>query len=497
MSAYTRRNLLVAGMALPVSSLLARSAWARVAAVGNRSATSGPADSSAAVSTREHLLFDFDWKFQFGHAGDPARDLGFGNKQDEFAKTGDFAFSKSGYDDSKWRKLQLPHDWAVELPFVWDESLESHGFKPLGRRYPETSVGWYRREFDIPAADAGKRIVLEFDGAFRDVLVFVNGCFVGRNDNGYAPFGFDIAEFVHLGAKNCVVLRVDASYGDGWFYEGAGIYRHAWLSKSDPVHLGSLESWVRTPKIAESVAHLELGTVVANDGGLAQAVSVRWEIHDAAGRTVASARSDAKTIPADGRASFDAAATIDRPALWSLEDPQLYSTVVTVEVDGKARDAERVTFGVRTVRFDADRGFFLNGKQVKIQGTCNHQDHAGVGAAVPDRLQWFRLAVLKEMGSNAVRTSHNMPTPELVDACDDDDVRDAPDEFQSRRPGTIGGHGQTLSQLTRHHSLVHRQRGMATAKRTGGFGSEDRGQDGGAVSRTGSHASGFRGCQRR
>jgi beta-galactosidase len=135
------------------------------------------AEALAAVAPREQLLFDFGWKFQFGHGTDPARDLGFGNGQGDFAKTGDFDFAKAKFDDSKWRALNLPHDWAVELPFVHDEVQQSHGYKPLGRRYPETSVGWYRREFEIPASDLGRRITVEFDGAFRDVLVFVNGCF--------------------------------------------------------------------------------------------------------------------------------------------------------------------------------------------------------------------------------------------------------------------------------------------------------------------------------
>ena len=180
-----------------------------------------------------------------GHGTDPARDLGFGNGQGDFAKTGDFAFSKSGFDDSKWRTLNLPHDWAVELPFVHDDVQMSHGYKPLGRRYPETSVGWYRREFEIPASDLGRRIKVEFDGAFRSVLIFVNGCFIGRNDNGYAPFPFDLTDFLSYGAKNYIVARVDASFGDGWFYEGAGIYRHVWLTKSDALHLGKWESTVR------------------------------------------------------------------------------------------------------------------------------------------------------------------------------------------------------------------------------------------------------------
>ena len=174
-----------------------------------------------------------------------------------------------------------------------DKEQESHGFKPLGRRYPLTSVGWYRREFEIPAGDQGRRIWVEFDGAFRDVLIFVNGCFVGRNDNGYAPFRFDLTDFIALGAKNYIVARVDASFGDGWFYEGAGIYRHVWLTKTDPLHLGKWESTVRTT-VSGGSASLALATVVKNDGKQEENAKVTWQILDAAGKTVATAETPAQ-----------------------------------------------------------------------------------------------------------------------------------------------------------------------------------------------------------
>jgi beta-galactosidase len=369
------------------------------------------------IAPREQLLFDFGWKFQFGHGSDSRRDLGFGAGQGDFAKTGEFDFAKGKFDDSKWRTLNLPHDWAVELPFVRDDELMSHGFKPLGRRYPETSVGWYRRAFQIPQSDLGKRISIEFDGVFRSVLVFVNGCFVGRNDNGYAPFRFDLTDFLSYGVKNYIVVRVDASFGDGWFYEGAGIYRHVWLTKTDTLHLGKWESSVRTA-VSGNAATLRLGTVVQNEGRQAESAKVSWRILDAAGMPVATAEAAAQSIAVDGCASFTATAKLAKPALWSVDEPNLYTAIAAVESGGKPRDAEQVNFGVRTVLFDADKGFFLNGKPLKIQGTCNHQDHAGVGSALPDRLQYFRLGVLKEMGCNAVRTSHNMPTLEWVEGCD-------------------------------------------------------------------------------
>jgi beta-galactosidase len=416
MPLISRRDLLGSGLALSASSMLACSAWARTAALLGDSFPTSSAEALA-VAPREQLLFDFGWKFVFGHGNDPARDLNFGYGQGDFAKTGDFEFAKAKFDDSKWRTLNLPHDWAVELPFVHDEEQNSHGFKPIGRRYPETSVGWYRREFEIPASDLGRRVTVEFDGAFRSVLVFVNGCFIGRNDNGYAPFRFDLTDFITYGAKNYIVLRVDASFGDGWFYEGAGIYRHVWLTKTDALHLGKWDSIVRAAVNGDSAA-LSLETVVKNEGKQTENAKISWKIIDASGKTVATAEAPVQPIAVDGSASYAATAQLANPVLWAVETPNLYSAVVTLEADGKVRDAERISFGVRSAVFDADKGFFLNGKSIKIQGTCNHQDHAGVGAALPDRLQWFRLAVLREMGGNAVRTSHNMPTPEWVDACD-------------------------------------------------------------------------------
>jgi beta-galactosidase len=417
MSRISRRDLLASGLAFSASSLVARSAWARANTLLSGYPGAASAEALAAVAPREHLLFDFGWKFTFGNGSDASKDLKFGYGQGDFAKTGDFAFAKAKFDDSKWRTLNLPHDWAVELPFVNDKELESHGFKPLGRRYPETSVGWYRREFDIPESDKGRRIWVEFDGAFRDVLVFVNGCFIGRNDNGYAPFRFDLTDFLAYGKKNYIVARVDASFGDGWFYEGAGIYRHVWLTKTDALYLGKWESYVRSEATGSS-ATLTLSTVVQNAGDKAEQAKVKWQIIDSAGKTVATAEAPAQSVAGEGATTFNATAKLPNAELWSVETPNLYQAIVTVEAGGKARDAERVSFGVRTAKFTADKGFFLNGKPVKIMGTCNHQDHAGIGAALPDAMQWYRLAVLREMGGNAVRTSHNMPTPEWVEACD-------------------------------------------------------------------------------
>ncbi len=410
-----RRNLLRGATAITVHSLFPRSA----SALGLPAATPKESEVPAltAAAPRERLLLDFGWKFFQGHAGDPLRDLGFGSGQGDFAKTGAFEFATGKFDDSRWRSINLPHDWAVELPFVRDETLQSHGYKPLGRKYPETSVGWYRRGFDIPTGDFGRRIILEFDGAFRDTLVFVNGSLVGQHDDGYTPFRFDITDFVQYGARNVLTVRVDATFGDGWFYEGAGIYRHVWLTKTAPVHLGAWESWVRAD-VKPDAASLSLATIVENEDAATARLTVNWKILDAEGRTVATAQSEPRSVAPGDKATFAANARLPSPTLWSPDSPYLYSALVSVESAGRTLDAERVVFGVRTIAFDADNGFVLNGQPVKIKGTCNHQDHAGVGAALPDRLQWYRLSILRDMGSNAVRTSHNMPTPEWVAACE-------------------------------------------------------------------------------
>jgi beta-galactosidase len=418
MTSLTRRDLLRSSLALSATTLLPGTVRRAQAFLARYPAL----EPAGALAPRERLLFDFGWKFFQGHGSDPARDLGFGMGQGDFAKSGEFWFSTQKFDDSTWRDLNLPHDWAVELPFVRDEEQQSHGYKPLGRRYPETSIGWYRRTFEIPKEDSGRRMVVEFDGAFRSALVFLNGYFIGRNDNGYAPFRFDVSDFLRYGEKNYLVVRMDASFGDGWFYEGAGIYRHVWLTKTSAVHLGAWETYIR-PATKGNAVTLSLGTVVRNESDQPVNCSVLWVVLDASGKIMAKTVSAAQTVDADGSATFTANTGFANPALWSPETPNLYSAEVSVEPhstrqDLQTYDAERITFGVRDIKWDPDKGFFLNGKSVKIKGTCNHQDHAGVGAALPDRLQAFRLAVLKDMGGNAVRTSHNMPTPEWVEACD-------------------------------------------------------------------------------
>jgi beta-galactosidase len=431
MPKWTRRELLRAGLAASAAPGTLKAAIPLLgksdsAVKKNPSAESSspvdptPEEKDLSSSPRERLLLDFGWRFHLGNADDPAKDFGFGATEVEatFAKSGDLPeVTQLDFDDSAWRAVDLPHDWAVELPFVDAPKLPTHGAKPLGRDYPETSVGWYRRAFDLPASDSGKRIAVEFDGVFRNAMVVFNGFYVGKNFSGYAPFRFDLTDFANFGGKNVLTVRADATLGEGWFYEGAGIYRHVWLTKTAPVHVAQWGAFVKS-EIHGTTAVLSISTEVENESDHEASCRVISRIVDAKGNVVATGRSEPGRVTAWNGRTFESQATVERPLLWSVEEPHLYGLMATLESDGNVVDRQETTFGIRTIRFDADKGFFLNGKPTKLKGTCNHQDHAGVGSALPDRLQYYRVEQLKEMGSNAYRTSHNPPTAELLDACD-------------------------------------------------------------------------------
>ena len=364
-------------------------------------------------SPRERLLLDFGWKFHLGN------EWGAGISWAK-AGTGSGPASMS-FSDASWRTVNLPHDWAVELPF--DSTADgSHGFKPVGPGFPQTSVAWYRRTFDLPETDTGKRLWLEFDGVFRDCDVFVNGWFVGHHNSGYDSFRYDITDVANYGGKNIIAVKVDASQFEGWFYEGAGIYRHVWLVKTSPVAIAPDGIFVYSKfsnNIPEGQATIQLKAKVVNRRKDISVAEVNWNIISPDGKTIKeSGTPETSEIAPESEIEFSREIDLKSPILWSPESPELYKLVTTVEVDGKVVDQKETEFGIRTVAFDPNQGFLLNGKPYELKGTCNHQDMAGVGAALPDRLQYFRVEKLKEMGCNAIRTSHNAPTPELLEACD-------------------------------------------------------------------------------
>ena len=429
MPRWTRRGILKAGIAAsaaaasPASAFLMsseRSELVKESTTGSRFVDKVEASVSKNFSCRERILLDFGWRFHFGHAVDPAKDFGYGAPARErtFAKCGDFPEAcQLAFDDSSWSTVDLPHDWAVELPFENAPELPENGGKPLGRKYPETSIGWYRRAFDLGKEDAGKRITVEFDGVFRGAIVIFNGFYLGENFSGYAPFRFDLTDLANFGGKNLLAVRVDATLGEGWFYEGAGIYRHVWLSKTAPLHVAQWGTFVKS-EVQKGRAQLFISTDVQNECGDGRRCRVISRILNAAGETVASSQSDAQNLAAGESFKFESQLAISSPHLWSLEEPNLYRMIAEVHAESDIVDQTETAFGIRSIRFDPQSGFFLNDKPVKIKGTCNHQDHAGVGTALPDRLHSYRIERLKEMGSNAYRTSHNPPAPELLDACD-------------------------------------------------------------------------------
>ncbi len=413
MNGWSRRDLLKTGMVAPAAA----AAMPPLPEAQQVDAASANEKTEQGAAHRERLSLDSGWRFHFGHANDSTKDFSFG-RSGTFSKTGNFiAPGRVNYDDADWKAVDVPHDWAVELPFQNDPALQSRGFYPMGRNYPETSIGWYRRVFELPAADAGKRLSIEFDGVYRHATVIFNNCYIGEHQSGYAPFRFDVTDFAVPGARNVLLVRVDATLSDGWFYEGAGIYRHVWLVKTQPVHVRQWGTLVHS-QVRAGEAALSIRTEVDNEGKGRQNARVISTILDSTGKTAArSATAPAPIAEWDGH-TYEQQISVKQPALWSLEQRNLYKLVTEVESAGAVTDRYETTFGIRTLEFDGEKGFLLNGKYVKVKGTCNHQDHAGLGAALPDAVQYYRVRKLQEMGSNAYRSSHNPPTPELLDACD-------------------------------------------------------------------------------
>lgn len=421
MKPFSRRALLKSSLLAPAAVAVEKISPLGIAMETGQNAplTVEAPDAALTGTERERLLLDFGWRFHLGSADDPSKDFGLGSgSSGDFQKTGNFLPATNvAFDDGDWTPVDLPHDWAVELPFTNDPSLASKGFYPLGRTYPATSVGWYRRVFELPASDSGKRISLEFDGAYRETLVALNGFYIGQHNGGYDPFSFDVTDFVNIGATNVLLVRVDATLSDGWFYEGAGLYRHVWLVKTSPVHVKKWGTFVES-EVRSDEAALTIRTEVQNQSSAARRVRVISTVLDPTGRKVGSATTAPDSIAQEGEQIYEQKLMVQNPRLWSLEERNLYRLVTEVSADGATVDRYETIFGIRTITIDPAKGVFLNGRSVKIKGTCNHQDHAGVGAALPDALQYYRVRKLQEMGCNALRTSHNPPTPELLDACD-------------------------------------------------------------------------------
>lgn len=375
---------------------------------------------SLASSAQTKTLLDENWRFHFGHAANPEKDFNY-SLSTIFSKSG--GAPKTAIDpsfkDSSWRLLNLPHDWAVELPFVYHPSaeVESHGYKPVGGYFPETSIGWYRKKFRVQTIDSGQRFHLQFDGIFRNATIWVNGFFVGTNMSGYVGATYDITDFLHYRKDNVIVVRVDATQYEGWFYEGAGIYRHVWLIKTNQLYLpeGGLFAW---SSFNGNKAIVNIETTVANKNNATGNCTVQSFIKERNGKIVAQSKEQSLSVLSNNSNSTKQSLTVNNPRRWNLNDPYLYRVTTIVKQNGQTVATRTDRFGIRSLRFDANEGFFLNDQHIKIQGTNNHHDHAGLGTALPDNMHYYRIRLLKNMGVNAYRTSHNAPNTELLDACD-------------------------------------------------------------------------------
>lgn len=386
---------------------------------------------SSAKSKRVKENFDFGWMFHKGELKiERAVKAGkYGGVTDTNKKMVEGEVITIAYNDKdkaelfdpeKWREVDLPHDWCVEGEFVNDNSkmidgapqgLISHGFLPVG-------VGYYRKEFIIAESDRGKEITIEFDGIFRNSTVWVNGHLIGNHLSGYVPSNYDLTDVLRYGeeGENVILVKVDASEYEGWFYEGCGIYRHVWLIKTDRLHVARFGTFVTTPEISESNATVNIQTTLENKYREEKKATLVSKIMDDRG-TILNTQSSVHTIASFAKIDINQQGDIQNPKLWSPESPNLYRVLTEVIENGNVIDTYETTFGVRTAKITTD-GFILNGKRYPIKGTSNHQDFAGVGVAVPDKVNQYRVKLLKEMGCNGYRTAHNPATPELMDACD-------------------------------------------------------------------------------
>lgn len=383
-----------------------------------------------AQNQRETVLFDHDWRFAFGNASDPAKDFGCGTEYFNYLTKAASIHNEGPYapkfDDAAWTPVRIPHDWVTTLPYA-PEASHSHGYKTVGWKYPETSVGWYRKAFSLAPEDAQKHITMTFEGIFRNSRVWVNGFYLGGEESGYASQTYDLTDYLHYSEgednKNVITVRADASLEEGWFYEGAGIYRDVWMTKTSPLHVAHDGTFVRVAPIPGNAdvsqrAMLVVDATVENSQHAAAQCVVTHTLLDADGREVATSKASSLSLKPNQSRTATQELLVEQPHLWNLDDPYLYTLRTDVTMDGRVVDSYSTTTGIRTLRFDKNEGFFLNGKHVKLHGVNMHQDHAGVGAAIPPALQEYRLERLKTMGVNAYRASHNPMSPAMLDACD-------------------------------------------------------------------------------
>lgn len=374
--------------------------------------------NSNAQTTRVKQNFDENWKFNLGDI---------------------FAASNPEFHDGSWRILNLPHDWNIEHPFdiKWASST---GYLPCG-------IGWYRKSFEVPESYKDKIISILFDGVYNNSDVWINGHHLGKHPSGYTSFFYELTPYLLPGKANVISVRVDhTAYDDSRWYTGSGIYRHVWLNITDNVHVAQWGTFVTTPAISKEKATVSVENTIANTSGKLQNLEILSVIFDQNKKEI-SREKQSRTL-VTGESLIKQLLTVKNPTLWNLESPNLYTVATTLLIDGKIVDEVSTPFGIRSFAFDKEKGFFLNGKNMKIKGVCIHHDGGCVGAAVPEKIWKIRLEKLKAAGCNAIRTSHNPVAPELLDLCDKMGflvMDEAFDEWEYPKQKWIDGWNQTLA----------------------------------------------------
>ncbi len=389
----------------------------------------------AAPPGRERLSFDSGWLFTKNDPPGIGDELSYTNIKpwvmataNDFVKDGqplerpgnnmggNVHYVQRHFQDADWRSVTLPHDWGIEGPFDIKDPGETG-------KLPWSGVGWYRKHFYVPLSDNGRHFYLDIDGAMSYANVWLNGFYVGGWPYGYASWELDLTRYINVAGDNVLVIRLDNPKESSRWYPGGGIYRNVWLVKTAPVHVSHWGTYVTTPEITADAATVNVRFAVNNDGFPDAHISARNEIYELKpngnpGRHVASITSDNLSIAGHKSATFESQLRVARPKLWSLEHPQQYVVVTSIERDGGELDSYQTPFGIRTIQFDPEKGFFLNGEHVRINGVCDHSDLGALGTAVNTSALERQVEILKEMGCNAIRTSHNPPAPELLDLCD-------------------------------------------------------------------------------
>ena len=347
---------------------------------------------SAPAAARMVSSFDSDWRFFKGDAPGAER---------------------PNFDDEAWRKLDVPHDWSIEGPFDKNNPTGgAGGFLPAG-------IGWYRKHFSVPTDFKGRRIFVDFDGVMANSDLWINGVHLGQRPYGYVSFRYELTDRLNIGSDNVLAVRADNSKqpASRW-YRGAGIYRHVRLVVTNPVHIAQWGTFVTTPQVAAGKATVHVQSEVVNQSNVAQDLSVQLTVFDPIGRALPTVTTKRQNVPAGASATFAQDIMLKNPRRWDLDHPDLYRVVARVSGGKTIWDDETVTFGIRDAHFEADTGFWLNGRNLKIKGVCLHHDASAFGAAVPLRAWERRLEILRQLGVNAIRTAHNPPAPEFLDLCD-------------------------------------------------------------------------------